>query len=205
MDFPANFTAETAQQLLAIARNGPRCGISTVVVIDEARSLQPLQDFELSTLEQLATVIRWDGQNFILQSDEGQDCYLELDRLPEENIYWPLMQSLQETMRAASSVEQNPLLQELLERPTWLGPNEQARVWLGYPVASKEPLVCTLHRQSDSNLLIVGKQRDAGMGMLLTQIMSIAAQQSPGEGAILNPGCKRGGYECDLWSWCSAI
>lgn len=181
MDFPANFTAETAQQLLAIARNGPRCGISTVVVIDEARSLQTLQDFELSTLEQLATVIRWNGQNFILQSDEGQNCYLELDRLPEENIYWPLMQSLQETMRAASSVEQNPLLQKLLERATWLGPNEQARVWLGYPVASKEPLVCTLRRQSDSNLLIVGKQRDAGMGMLLTQIMSIAAQESPGK------------------------
>jgi len=180
MDFPASFTAETAQQLLAIARNGPRCGISTVVVIDEARSLQTLQDFELSTLEQLATVIRWNGQNFILQSDEGQDCYLELDRLPEENMYWPQMQSLQETMRAASSVEQNPLLQELLERPTWLGPNEQARVWLGYPVTSKEPLVCTLHRQSDSNLLIIGKQRDVGTGMLLTEIMSIATQLSPG-------------------------
>ncbi len=179
MDFPANFTAETAQQLLAIARNGPRCGISTVVVIDEARSLQTLHDFELSSLEQLATVIRWNGQNFILQSDEVQDCYLELDRLPEENIYRPLIQSLQDTMRAASSVEQNPLLQELLERPTWLGPHEQARLWLGYPVTSKEPLVCTLHRQSDSNLLIVGKQRDVGTGMLLTEIMSIAAQQSP--------------------------
>ena len=179
MDFPANFTAATAQQLLAIARNGPRCGISSVIVIDEARSLQALQDFELSTLEQLAMVIRWNGQNFILQSDEGQGCYLELDRLPEENIYRPLIQSLQETMHAASSVEHNPLLQEWLERPTWLGPHEQVKVWLGYPVTSKEPLVCPLHRQSDSNLLIVGKQRDVGTGMLLTEIMSIAAQQPP--------------------------
>ncbi len=179
MDFPAKFTAETAQQLLAIARNGPRCGISTVIAIDEARSLQTLQDFELATLEHLATVIRWNGQNFSLQSDEAQSCYLELDHLPEETIYRPLLQSLQETMRTASLVEHNPLLHELLEQPTWLKPHEQAKVWLGYLVMSKEPLVCSLHRQSDSNLLIVGKQRDVGTGMLLTEIMSIAAQQPP--------------------------
>lgn len=179
IDFPAGFTAEAARRLLAIAQNGPRCGISSIVVVDEARSLQVWQDFEMSTLEQLATVIRWDEQRFVLQSEEMQDCHLELDRLPEEGLYRPLLHVVQQSIRASSSVEQHPGLQELFAQPTWLPQHQAAKIGLGVSAATKELLMFSFRRQSANNLLIVGKQGDFGTGMLLMSLMGIAAQQSP--------------------------
>lgn len=179
LDFPANFSPAAARSLLDIARNGPRCGISTIVVVDEARPLQALQDFEISALEQLATVIRSNGQSFVLQSDETQSSRLELDRLPEESVYQPLLQSLKQSLRSSSSMEQHPLLQEVLERPVWLARPSEAKVWLGYASTTREPVTFSFNRQSGSNLLIVGKRGETNTGLLLSAMMLLAAQQSP--------------------------
>ena len=179
MDFPANFSAAAARNLLDIARNGPRCGISTIVVVDEARSLQTLQDFEISALEQLATVIRSNGQSFALQSDETQNSRLELDRMPEESLYQPLLQSLKQSLHSSSSMEQHPLLQEVFARPAWLARPSEAKVWLGYASTTREPITFSFNRQSGSNLLIVGKRGETNTGLLLSAMMLLAAQQSP--------------------------
>ena len=179
LDFPHNFSPVAARSLLDIARNGPRCGISTIVVVDEARPLQALQDFEISALEQLATVLRSNGQSFVLQSEDVPNSRLELDRMPEESVYQPLLQSLRRSLQSSSSMEQHPLLQEVLERPTWLARPSEAKVWLGYASTTREPVTFSFNRQSGSNLLIVGKRGETNTGLLLSAMMLLAAQQSP--------------------------
>ncbi len=53
------------------------------------------------------------------------------------------------------------------------------RVWLGEPVAIKEPTAVVLRRQSGSNVLIVGQQEEAAMAMLAGGAIALAAQHAP--------------------------
>ncbi len=63
MDFPANFTPDSARRLVNIATNGPGCGVSTIVMVDTKLPMPP--GFKLADLEQVSTVIAWDGQRFV--------------------------------------------------------------------------------------------------------------------------------------------
>lgn len=49
------------------------------------------------------------------------------------------------------------------------------RVWLGDPVAIKEPTSVALRRQSGANLMIVGQQEEAAMAMIVAGVLSLAA------------------------------
>ncbi len=62
LGFPFGFTLNGVHRLVNIAKNGTRCGVSTVVVFD-AKQPQP-QGFELTDLELVSTVISWDGMRF---------------------------------------------------------------------------------------------------------------------------------------------
>lgn len=68
MDFPVNFTLENARRLVNIATNGPRCGVSTIVMMDNKQSLPP--GFNITELERVSTTIASDGQRFIWSKKE---------------------------------------------------------------------------------------------------------------------------------------
>lgn len=61
--FPANFTPQTQHRLVSIAKNGARCGVSTIVVLEE--DAPQARGFDTSDFEQVSTVIAWDGKRFI--------------------------------------------------------------------------------------------------------------------------------------------
>ncbi|PZS04327.1 MAG: hypothetical protein DLM69_02020, partial [Candidatus Chloroheliales bacterium] len=86
---------------------------------------------------------------------------------------------------APAEVEKNKSLTDLLAAPTWANPPRGISAWLGEPIAIKEPTAATFKRQSGSSLLIVGQNDEAALGMSMTALLSIAAQQPPakGEGA----------------------
>lgn len=56
---------------------------------------------------------------------------------------------------------------------------EAPRVWLGEPVAIKEPTAVTLRRQSGANVLIIGQQEESGLALLASSLISLAAQHAP--------------------------
>ena len=76
---------------------------------------------------------------------------------------------------------QNAPLGELLRsgRPATSGAAMQA--WLGEAVAIKDPTSATFRRQSGSNLLVVGQNEDAALGILATTLVSLLAQHSTAE------------------------
>jgi S-DNA-T family DNA segregation ATPase FtsK/SpoIIIE len=80
---------------------------------------------------------------------------------------------------APAKVQKNKLLYDLLSIMDWPAETRNAAVWLGEPIAIKEPTSACFRRQSGSNLLIVGQNDEAAAGMVLVSLVSLAAQYKP--------------------------
>ncbi len=183
LDFPANFTPRAAKDLLTIVQNGPRCGVSTIMVSDvklgTKRFLRSLADFDVQELEKAASVITWHEQHFTWQDPDFQGCQFELDALPQQGLVNHVLQEVGRNPSTSASVEQNPLFKDVLLNLKWRAPREKVKAWLGHPVTGVEPTELSFQRQGGSNLLILGKQEEPAIAMLITMMMSLAAQCSP--------------------------
>lgn len=71
-DFPVNFTEQSAKRLVSIMRNGPRCGVFPVVIVDGSKPLP--YGFNMNDLEQFATVFRASGEALsFTESHDNED------------------------------------------------------------------------------------------------------------------------------------
>jgi hypothetical protein len=73
----------------------------------------------------------------------------------------------------------NHLLAALLDSETWPEPPKADHAWLGEAIAIKDPTAGVFRPQSGSNLLIVGQQDAAALGMFSMIMISIATQHAP--------------------------
>jgi hypothetical protein len=73
----------------------------------------------------------------------------------------------------------NPHLLHLLAEPTWPAAPRAASAWLGDAIAIKDPTAAVFRRQTGSNLLVIGQQEEAALGVLATALVSLAAQFAP--------------------------
>jgi S-DNA-T family DNA segregation ATPase FtsK/SpoIIIE len=109
MGFPVNFTDETARRLVSIATNGPRCGVSVLVAMDESKPLP--YGFNLADLERVSTVIAQVTQDpanrdFVWDHPEFRDIgRLELDTPPPPALFNQIVQMVGERAQAANKVE----------------------------------------------------------------------------------------------------
>ncbi len=79
---------------------------------------------------------------------------------------------------APADITKNPLLHALLHKPSW--PEARAlQAWLGDAIAIRDPTSALFRRQSGANLMIVGQNDDAALGILAGSMLSFAAQQPP--------------------------
>ncbi|MEN3335566.1 MAG: segregation ATPase FtsK/SpoIIIE, family [Blastocatellia bacterium] len=70
-------------------------------------------------------------------------------------------------------------LNEALAAPAWPQRPKAVNAWLGEAIALRPPAGARFRRQSGNNLLIITRDEAEGVGMLVSSIFSIAAQQSP--------------------------
>lgn len=80
------------------------------------------------------------------------------------------------------------------------------RAWLGAAVSIKDPTAATFPRQSGANLLLVGQQEDAALGILANSLLSLAAVRGPADQPPLPPpafrildGSRPEAPEAGLW------
>ncbi|MBM3235694.1 ATP-binding protein [Candidatus Poribacteria bacterium] len=112
--------------------------------------------------------------------DNLRDRYLaQVQTLAQKREYRPLQPQIVFEGNAPAEVEKNRLLFDLLAAPTWSAPSRAVSVWLGEPIAIREPVAATFRRQSGSNLLIVGQNDEAALGMMGIALVSLAAQHAP--------------------------
>ncbi|MEW6230989.1 MAG: FtsK/SpoIIIE domain-containing protein [Chloroflexota bacterium] len=109
--------------------------------------------------------------------DEKRDVYLQrLREMAKERGYVPPQPQIVFEGNAPADPTKNRLLRDLLTPPIWPLPARKVAAWLGEPIAIKDPTAAYFRRQSGSNLLIVGQNDEAAMGIMVTALISLAAQ-----------------------------
>ena len=76
---------------------------------------------------------------------------------------------------APADVRENSLLRQVLESAQVKRP-AAGRIWLGAPNSIKGPTEAVFHRQSGSNLLIVGQRDEATLALFTLGLLALAAQ-----------------------------
>jgi S-DNA-T family DNA segregation ATPase FtsK/SpoIIIE len=114
-------------------------------------------------------------------SDADRETYLrQVQEIAKQRRYTPPGPQVVFEGNAPADLGKNRLLAEMLEAPAWPAAAPQPAIaWLGDPVAIKEPTAASFRRQGSSNLLIVGQQESAAVGMFSSSLVALAAQHSP--------------------------
>ena len=112
--------------------------------------------------------------------DEKRSEYLKsVQAMAQDRKFVPSQPQIVFEGNALSEVQKNRLLSDLLLLTDQPAQARNAAVWLGEPIAIKEPTSACFRRQSGSNLLIVGQNDEAAAAMVLVSLASLAAQYKP--------------------------
>jgi energy-coupling factor transporter ATP-binding protein EcfA2 len=132
-----------------------------------------------------------EGNNFfqvVWLPDERREAYLRtIKDLARERNRPPVSQIVFEGNLPAVAAK-NHLLARLLQAPAWPEAPKSDFSWLGEAIAIKDPTAAVFRPQSGSNLLIVGQNDVAAIGMISTAVISLAAQHAPAD----HPGASQG-------------
>lgn len=105
-DYPAGFSAEAVRRLKRILHDGPRCGVYTILVVDDD---SPAHQVEwLDDLADHTTVIAWTGARFVWQDEDFGACRLEPER-PAPAVLQARLAGLVETAARSSGPVVGPL------------------------------------------------------------------------------------------------
>ena len=112
--------------------------------------------------------------------DDQRDRYLfSIQQLASRNGYRPPQPQIVFEGNAPADVEKNSLLQELVMAPHWPQRRDSVSAWLGEPLAIKDSLAALFKCESGKNLLIVGQNNEAALGMMIVALVSLAAHYPP--------------------------
>ncbi|HVX30036.1 MAG TPA: FtsK/SpoIIIE domain-containing protein, partial [Nitrolancea sp.] len=178
-DFPVNFSETAARRLLSIIKNGPRCGVYTVLVLDQAQPLP--RGFDVHEIELSAMVITWNGERFVWQEDGFEQCAVYLDEPPAPECVQRIIDGVGAASRAAGTVEV-PFSRIAPEREHWwrAGSGDGLRAPLG-PSGARSVQQLGLGSGTAQHALVAGKTGSGKSTLLHTLITSLALTYSPDE------------------------
>ena len=117
--------------------------------------------------------------------DDGQDTYLADVRDLALKRGWAGDPAIVFEGNALADFRQNRTIVRQVESLGRVASGAAGQVWLGEPVAIKEPTGLTLRKQSGANVLIVGQRDDVAQSMLAGSVMSLALSQGAGAAKFL--------------------
>lgn len=103
LGFPINFTDETAKNLIRIAENGPKCGVSTLIMMDSEAPAP--YSFNLDDLKRVSTVLTWNGHSFDWQDPDFVPYQLNVDSPPTVQRFNDILQAIGTASKDASEVK----------------------------------------------------------------------------------------------------
>jgi hypothetical protein len=185
LDFPVNFNETAARRLVSIARNGPRCGVYTLIFRDLDKQLP--YGFNIADLEQVATVINQTNGSFVWQDDLLRTCQLILDQPPNDELAKWIVDAVGAKAKDAMKVEVP--FDELLEMAglsngQWwhLNSARGIRAPLG-PTGARKAQYLTLgdDNSTEHHGLIVGRPGSGKTNLMHVIISTLALAYSPEE------------------------
>lgn len=107
----------------------------------------------------------------------------EIDELAAAEQYRPPSPQIVFEGNVPADARRNDLLRRVLERAPCEDMPLAPQLWLGDAVAIKDPTAAVFHRQSSTNLLMVGQQDEEALAMQSIGLLALAAQ-CPIEGPV---------------------
>ena len=108
--------------------------------------------------------------------DQRREKYLEQVQMLAEQSGKPRQEQIVFEGNLPADPANNKLLAELLRKGRPVASPALARAYLGEAVAIKDPTSVVLRPQSGCNLLVVGQNEDAVLGIFATALVSLSAQ-----------------------------
>jgi energy-coupling factor transporter ATP-binding protein EcfA2 len=178
-NFPVHFSTEAARRLLTIASSGARCGVYTLISLDQKQALP--QGFLLPDLERASVNLTWKGGRFVWEDPDFNQLPLELDSPPDADFVTRVLQVAGQKAREAGRVEVpfefiTPPADQWWTADTRYGIN----VPLGRAGATKRQHL-KLGQGTAHHVLIAGKTGSGKSTLLHALITNLALNYSPQE------------------------
>jgi hypothetical protein len=178
-DFPVNFTPDACRRLISLASAGARCGIYTLIMLDEKQDLP--QGIDRADLERACTCLYHQGDRFFWEDEEFGSFPLKLEAPPAPERCTELLDQAGDAAKRALRVEV-PF--------GWIAPPE-AEWWKsdsrhGIAVAlgrvgARARQMLELGRGTSQHALVAGKTGSGKSTLLHVLITQVALAYSPRE------------------------
>jgi hypothetical protein len=115
-------------------------------------------------------------------SDDRREEYLRLIRdLAVSRNYIAANPQIVFEGNVPSDIRKNHLLNQAVASRTYTAGTKAPMAWLGEAVAIKDPTAALFRPQVGSNLLMIGQQDEAALAIVLSIMVSLAAQHDPAD------------------------
>jgi S-DNA-T family DNA segregation ATPase FtsK/SpoIIIE len=186
-----NFIESSARRQVSIVKNGPRCGVFTLILRDTAKALP--YGFNLKDLEDSATLITMMGETlspdsfngcFVWEEPDFEDLPLDLDGLPSQEISRSIIKKSGE-LAAEGMKKEVPferLVTATLKKDSWqiCSAAENLQVPLG-PAGRGVPQQLTLGGGQEAHALLVGRTGSGKTNLMHVIVTNLALTYSPKE------------------------
>jgi len=183
MDFPVNFTENSARRLVSIAQNGPRCGVHTFIVMDTDKPLP--YGFTVPDLDHVSSIVSYNGGRFLSETAGHRKCALAMDSPPQKTLFDRILDTYGEIAKTAMKVEvpYEKILQLAELSPTlpWQWhTDDDVRVPMG-SAGAKEVQFLTFGKGMAHHGVIIGRTGSGKSNLMHVIITSIALAYSTDE------------------------
>lgn len=180
-NFPANFSDEAARRLVSIAASGARCGVYTLISMDDKLALP--RNFDVTDLERQAATLVWnvEQKRFAWKHDELKGLPLVLESPPVDEQFTEIIKSVGKLAKDAARVEVPFESVTPSEAELWNGDSRsEIEVPLGRAGATKLQYM-RLGKGTSQHVLISGKTGSGKSTLLNALITNLALHYSPSE------------------------
>ncbi|MCU1263951.1 MAG: segregation ATPase, FtsK/SpoIIIE family [Acidobacteria bacterium] len=184
-DFPVNFSETAARRLVSIAKNGPRCGVYTIIVMDTDPSKKLPYGFNLGDLENAANVIYHNGTRFVWDSKSLVRYTLLPDSPPSDELFKHIVKEAgsraPESMRVEVPFDTLLVKAGLDHSSVWQGSTrERIHVPLG-PQGAKKVQYLTLGTGTEHHAVCIGMPGSGKTNLMHIIITTMGLMYSPAE------------------------
>ena len=141
-----------------------------------------------TALERGATVITWNGES---QQFSWQDSFFQgsrlrldvpppLDSPPPQDLFKRILREVSREAQASTSIERQ-FFNAGTQAGGVLNPSNRGKLGLGYSTSGNEPVTMTFRRRTDSHLLIIGKEEEAALDLLIIAMLEQATHHPPAQ------------------------
>lgn len=189
-NFPVNFTDAAARRLVSVAASGARCGVHTLITVDEDQPLP--QGFNLADLEQHCVCMNWGGQRLLWADPNFSEYPLTVEAPPPPNFVTQLMHVVGKKAKEASRVEVPFEFIAPAENEWWTGDSRGGiKIALGQAGATKRQFL-ELGKGTSQHVLTAGKTGSGKSTLLHVLVTNMALTYSPQEMEVYLLDFKKG-------------